>query len=111
MKIVLILLIYEVKCIPGSRTFDPGIRDKKNCSGSRDFPCPGIPGRNPTQDSFEPDSVQVPVRVPTLEEPVNEEPKEDFEKQYFSKRLKNMVSSWNVSMKTVRKTSSQSEGL
>ena len=63
-----------------------------------------------SQDSFEPESVQVPVRVPTPEDPVKEEPKEDFEKQYFSKRLKNTVSSWNVSKKTVRKTTSLSEG-
>ena len=63
-----------------------------------------------SQDSFEPDSVQVPVGVPTPEEPVKGERKEDFEKQYFSKRMKNTVSSWNVSKKTVKKSSSLSEG-
>ena len=61
-----------------------------------------------SQDSFEPESVQVPVRVPTPDEPL-EEPKEDFEKQYFSKRLKNTVSSWNVTKKTLRRNSVVSE--
>ena len=78
-------------------------KPKENLQSSERLPAlPAVDELFTSQDSFEPESVQVPVRVPTPEEPVKEEPKEDYEKQYFSKRLKNTVSSWNVSKKTLK---------
>ena len=77
--------------------------NQENLQSSERLPAlPAVDELFTSQDSFEPESVQVPVRIPTPEESIKEEPKEDYEKQYFSKRLKNTVSSWNVSKKTLR---------